>query len=610
MRTKLISWATITLTLGVIVAIAACQPQPITVEKEVIRETTQPVERTVIVEKPVQVEKTVVVTALKTVQVVVTSTPTPIPDGGFISRAILGDAKTMNPIFANDPSSRAMCELMFEGLLAVDPFTGVLKPHLAQGWTISPDGLTYNLTIRQGLTWSDGTPITAHDMYFTYQAVLSNKLNTPHNNLIDSIAAIRVLDNHTVAVTFARLDCANLESLTLAWLPAHLFVGDDLTQIDDYDFAQLVDHEFNSWPAVVSGPFILQEWKRGERIVLARNERYWQGKPHLEGIVAQVLAGQAALVQQLKSRQIDIGADIEPHYLPALEAETSLSVFKFLSDEYDFIGLQMGNPASPQPRLNADGTPNQNHGQHPILSDVRVRQAIAHALDRNAIINAAYSGQAIPLNANILPTVSWAYNTNLTPREYDPQQAIALLEQAGWQAGASGVRVKGGQLLKLKLYTNTGNAARETIAYQAKTQLRAVGIDVEVALLPWEYFLDVLFEQTFDLVVISWANLGVDPDDADLWSDETDLPGRGRNFCSYTNPELQADLLRAKTLPGCDQDARAAIYQQVQAQLYQDQPYVWIGVPRKLVAIDNRVGGANPGPWRVWHNVHEWYIRQ
>ncbi|MBN1935784.1 MAG: hypothetical protein JW934_14035 [Anaerolineae bacterium] len=610
MRTRLISWATMALTFCVIFAIAACQPQQVTVEKVVTREITRPVEKTVVVEKSIQVEKTVVVTALKTVQVVVTSTPSPVPEGGFITRAIFGDAKTMNPLFAADPSSRALCELMFEGLLAVNPFTGVLEPHLAQGWTASGDGLTYTFAIRQGLLWSDGEPITAHDFYFTYQALLSNKLDTPHNKLVDNVASIQVLDNHTVAVTFNKLYCANLEALTLAWLPAHFFVGSDLAQIETFDFAQLADHEFNSWPAVVSGPFILQEWKRGERIVQMRNERYWQGAPHLEGIVTEVLEGQAALVGRLKSQQIDIGADLEPHYLPALEMEPPLNVFKFLSDGYDFIGLQLGNPADPQPRVNADGTPNQNHGQHPILSDVRVRYAIAHALDRNAIINAAYAGQAIPLNTNVLPTVSWAYNTDVSPREYDRQRAIALLEEAGWQIGASGVRVKAGRAFRLKLYTNTGNAARETIASQVQSQLREVGIDVEVVLEPWEYFLDVLFEQTFDLVVIGWSNLGIDPDDIDLWSAGTDLPGRGRNFCSYVNPELEANLAQARALPGCNQDARAALYKSIQAQLAQDQPYVWLDVPRKLVIVNSRIGGVNPGPWSVWHHVHEWYIKQ
>jgi len=600
---KFISWLTIFLTLCM-VAISACRPQ--STADQATGGTDDP---TTAVGKPIQAEKTVVVTAFKTVQVVVTSTPTPIPDGGFVTRAIFGDAKTLNPLLANDPSSLAICELMFEGLLTVDPFSGVLKPHLAQGWTFTEDGLTYTFAIRRDMTWSDGEAITAYDFYFTYQALLSNKLDSPHNKRVAGIASIHVLDDHTVTVTFKEPNCANLEALTIPWLPAHFFVGPDMRQIDSFDFAQLADHEFNSQPAVVNGPFMLQEWKRGKQIVQVRNERYWQGRPHLEGIITQVLEGKAALVEQLKAQQIDIGTDLEPHYLPTLEAEPSLNLFKFLSDGYDLIGLQLGNPADPQPRLNADGTPNTKHGQHPILGDVRVRHAIAYALDRNAIIDAAYAGQAVTLNANVLPTTSWAYNTDLAPRQHDLQRAKALLEEAGWQMGASGIRAKGGRPLKLKLYTNSGNITRETIAYQVKKQLREVGIEVEVVLLPWEYLLDVLLGQTFDMVVIGWSNLGANPDDLDLWRVENDLPGRGLNFCSYASAQVQDALQKARTMPGCDQDKRAALYKAVQAQLYEDQPYIWIGVPRKLVAINNRVGGVNPAPWGIWYNVHEWYIQ-
>lgn len=584
-----------------LVAVAACRPQP-TVESELNGPTT-------VTEGTVQAKKTVVVTALKTVQVVVTSTPTPVPDGGFITYAVFGDAKTMNPIFADDPSSRALVELMFEGLLAVDPFSGAIRPHLAQGWTVSADGLTYTFAIRRGLTWSDGAALTAYDLYFTCQALLSNKLDSPFNKQVAGIASVEVVDDYTVVVTFKEANCANLEALTLPWLPAHVFVGDDLRQVAQFDFAQLADHEFNSWPTVVNGPFMFKEWKRGRQIVLVRNELYWRGRPHLDGIVVQVLEGETALVEQLVARQVDIGINIKPHHLSTLEAEPSLNLFKFLSDGYDLIGLQLGNPADPQPRLNADGTPNPKHGQHPILGDVRVRQAIAYALDRNAIIDAAYAGQAVPLNANVLPTVSWAYNTDLVTRERDLQRAKALLEEAGWQVGASGIRVKGGRALKLKLYTNSGNTVRETIAVQVKKQLREVGIEVEVELLPWEYFLDVLLGQTFDLVVVGWSNMGSNPDDARLWRAQDDLPGRGLNFCSYAGTEVEAALNQARTLPGCDLDKRAALYKQVQAQLYADLPYIWIAVPRNIVAVNNRIGGVNPGPWGVWHNVHEWFVQ-
>jgi ABC-type transport system substrate-binding protein len=112
------------------------------------------------------------------------------------------------------------------------------------------------------------------------------------------------------------------------------------------------------------------------------------------------------------------------------------------------------------------------------------------------------------------------------------------------------------------------------------------------------------------MVLVSWANLGVNPDDEDLWSVQSDAPYKGGNFVSYYNPEIDAKLTQARSLPGCDQDTRAELYRAIQAQLYEDQPYCWLSVPRHLVVINKRVGGVNPGPQGIWYNVHEWYVQE
>jgi peptide/nickel transport system substrate-binding protein len=612
MRKRVVVWGVLALLL---VGTWACRPRKVVVEKPVtqIVPQTETVEKTTVVTNTV--EKPVIVTELKTVQVVVTLTPTPIPEGGFVVRTTFADAKTANPLFAADRGSRALCALMFEGLLTVNPFTGALEPNFAKGWTVSEDDLTYTFSIRRGLSWSDGVPVTAHDFYFTYAALLSGKLDTPHATLASGIQEIKALDDYTVAVTFTQPDCANLERLQLGWIPAHVFTSlpgaDTSTDVDTYDFAELAGHEFNSVPTVFSGPFMLQEWVRGDHWTQVRNPRYWRGVPYLEGIVTHIASGQSEMVEMLKNGEVDIGVGIDPQYLVELEIDPGLQILKFLSDEYDFIGFQLGDPNNPQPRLNPDGTLNESHGEHPILKDNRIRQAIVHALDRTEIIARARVGQGIPLHANVLPTVSWAYNTDLRPREYDVEKASQLLTQAGWiMDEGTGIRVKNGRPLKLRLYTNSGNVIRETIGQRVQKQLAKVGIEVELITVEWNAFLDVLFGQTFDMVIVSWTNLGVNPDDRDLWRAQDDLPGKGNNFVSYYNPDIEESLAQAKTAPGCAQDLRTQLYRQIQAQLYQDQPYCWLDVPRNLVAVNERVGGINPGPWSVWHNVHEWYIRE
>jgi peptide/nickel transport system substrate-binding protein len=581
----------------------SCRPEEVVVEKPVTRVATKLAVDTVVV----TVEKTVIVTQQETVQVVVTSTPTPIPEGGFVTRTTYADAETLNPVLAADEGSRAFCELMFEGLLRIEPFSGELEPNFAEGWRVSDDGLTYTFTIRKGLEWSDGQQITAHDFYFTYAALLSGKLDTRNAERVSNIQEIEVLDDHTVAVTFAQADCSNLDSLQLGWLPMHVFTDD----VDAYDFSELAIHEFNSTPNVSSGPFMLREWVRGDHWTQVRNDNYWRGAPHLEGIITRVVSGQATMLDMLRNGEVDLGVGFDARYLVEVELEPDLQIFRFLSDSYDFIGFQMGDPDDPQPRLNEDGTLNEDHGEHPILADKRVRQAIVHALDRKELIARARLGQGIPLHANVLPTVSWAYNVDLEPRDFSRRRANQLLEGAGWAMNeATAIRERNGVSLKLSLYTNAGNQVRETMGALIQEQLREVGVEIELIPVEWYSFLDVLFGQTFDLVLVSWANLGVNPDDGDLWSAGSDALFEGGNFVSYYNPEVEKKLTEARGLPGCDQDARAELYRAIQARLYEDQPYAWLDVPRDLVAIHKRVGGVNPGPQGVWHNVHEWYIQE
>jgi peptide/nickel transport system substrate-binding protein len=443
------------------------------------------------------------------------------------------------------------------------------------------------------------------------------------------------LDVRRFKVTFVQADCGNLAHLELGWLPMHVYVTDISTADEataeqrladraaamlEYDYSRLAVHEFNSSPWVFSGPFMLDEWVRGDHWTVARNERYWQGAPHLDAITARVVSGQDELVQLLRAGEIDVGEDLELYYLSELETEPLLRLFRFMDDSYDFLGFQLGDPQDPQPRLAAGGTVlNAEHGAHPILADVRVRQAIAHAIDRQALIDKARFGQGLPLYANVLPSVPWAYNTDLGPRAYDLEAAGQLLDQAGWTLDeAQGVRTRRGASLKLRLHTNAGNLVRQAMADLIRQQLAQTGIEVEVVLLDWYAFLDVLYGQTFDMVLLSVSELGTNPDDLRLWSAASDVPRRGEvpfpsqghNFGSYYNPELEGWLRSARAAPGCDLDQRAVLYRQVQATLFEEQPYVWIDVPRTVVALQSRLGGANPGPWSLWHNTHEWYLSE
>jgi peptide/nickel transport system substrate-binding protein len=298
-----------------------------------------------------------------------------------------------------------------------------------------------------------------------------------------------------------------------------------------------------------------------------------------------------------------------------MEEVEGLDIYKFFRTAYDYIGLQQGDPTDPQPRLNEDGTVNENHGTHPILSKKEVRQALVYATDRMSIINKVQMGQAAPLQAHIIPTYGWAYNDQLEPRDYDPEKAAQMLEDAGWvlEEGAEYRVCKGcgttddGTVMELNLKTNSGNETREQIMAIVQQQWGDIGIKVEIEAMEWNAYLDVLLGQNFDAVIIGWT--GVDPDNESLFFDKYDIPGGGFNFTSFYRPDYQPLELEAKTVEGCSYEDRGAIYKEIQEIFYDEQPYIWLYASRAITGINSRIGGINPAPWSTFYNIEEWFIK-
>jgi peptide/nickel transport system substrate-binding protein len=224
-------------------------------------------------------------------------------------------------------------------------------------------------------------------------------------------------------------------------------------------------------------------------------------------------------------------------------------------------------------------------------------------------------GQAAPLQSHIIPTYGWAYNDELEPRDYDPEVAAAMLDEAGWVLNEdTGIRecqgcgtTDDGTPMKLNLKTNAGNETREDIIAIIQQQLAEIGIEVEIEAMEWNAYLEVLLGQTFDMVVIGWT--GVDPDNETLFFGKYDLPGGGFNFTSFYVPEYEPMELEAKTVEGCAYEDRGAIYKQIQEIFYDEQPYIWLYAPRSITGINQRIGNVNPAPWSTMYNLHEWYIK-
>ncbi|MBL7200100.1 MAG: hypothetical protein ISS56_08125 [Anaerolineae bacterium] len=600
----------IVLALVSVLVLAACQPQTVIVEKEV----TSVVEKEVtkIVKEEVEVTKIV----KEEVQVEVTPTPTPIPEGGFLNLTSFADADILSSLLSSDNASSEIAGYIFSAPFMTDPWTGETIPNMVESWDVTDGNKTVTYHVRQGMQWSDGESITANDFKFMFDALMAVDdegspvlAESPRLDMVEYVETIELIDDYTLKVTYSEPICTNFESLSLAWLPSHVFLSDP-----DFQFADLADHEFNWEPTVFSGPFMLTEWVKDDHITLVRNPDYWKGTPYLEGIVWKVVANATVEKEMAKAGEADI-ISLDPKYLTEMEQVEHLDIYKFFRTAYDFIGLQQGDPENPQPRLNEDGSENTEHGAHPILSKKEVRQALVYAIDRTSIINKVQMGQAAPLQAHIIPTYGWAYNDELEPRDYDPEKAGAMLDEAGWVLNEeTGIRecqgcgtTEDGTPMKLNLKTNSGNETRENIIAIVQQQWGDVGIEVEIEAMEWNAYLDVLLGQTFDAVVIGWT--GVDPDNETLFFRKYDVPGGGFNFCSFNRPDYEPLELEAKTVEGCAYEDRGELYKEIQEIFYDEQPYIWLYATRAITAINKRVGNVNPAPWSTGYNIHEWFIK-
>jgi peptide/nickel transport system substrate-binding protein len=566
---------------------------------ETVVETVEvPVE--VEVEKPVEVE------------VLITPTPEPIPQGGSMVESTFSDASILNPILSSDSESAAVEEKMFLGLLSRDAFSGEIIGDIAESWTVSDDGLLYTFTLKDNITWTDGTPVTANDIKYTYDAIASDLVDTPRKPLIELVEEFRVVDDYTLEIEFHTLDCTALGNFTLGVIPAHMYAE---------DFSDIMDSPQNTEPTVTNGPFKFQEWVRDDHVTLVRNEDYYLGAPNLDGWIFRVFADQSAELAGLLAGEIDL-TGVGAQYVSVIEGEIAkgapFEMKKFFDDGFTYVGFNMADPENPEigwVDANDNGLfdegeePNLEQTPHPILIDVNVRKAIAYSIDYTNIINKVQFGQGAPMVANVLPAIEWAYNTEIEPYALDTTMATQLLDGAGWtRAGDEGVRSKDGQPLALSLMTNAGNEVRENIVAILKDNLDALGFDITLDVIDFGTVVEKLLGQQFDMVVIGWTGVGPDPEDAVFWAYRYDDPAGGFNFVSYYNEEVDQLLFEAKSLPGCSAEGRGEKYKRIQELIHEDAPYAFLYVPLFNVIWNTRLQAIDPGPWITYYNVEEWYI--
>jgi peptide/nickel transport system substrate-binding protein len=468
---------------------------------------------------------------------------------------------------------------------------------MAESWTTSEDGLTWTFKLRDGITWSDGDPVDSADFKYTYDAVNSDLVESPRKYVWESIESVEAPDPLTVVVKFAQVKCDALGDVGLGWLPSHLYAA---------DFSDIMTGAEIEAPRVSAGPFLFQSWTRDDNFIVVRNENYWEGAPHMDGSIVRVVPDAGARIAQLQSGEIDF-LEVQPNQIASAEQDPDLTRFQYNDDGYNYIGLNLANPANPQNGRDEDGNLVAQE-PHPILGDVRVRQAIAHAIDYQSIIDNILLGQGYPMASNVLPTIEWAANKDLQPYAYDLDAANALLEEAGWvDSNGDGIREKDGMEMKLGLLTNAGNTTREDIGVYVQDQLKQVGINVDFQAIDFGTLLEQMDAQTYDMYILGWTNIGSDPNDEVFWSSAYDVVGSGFNNTSYQNAKLEELLKAGYSVPGCKPEDRAPIYKEIQQIIHDDLPYIFLNGRVANAFYNKNWTNIDPGTWSFKWNMHNWY---
>lgn len=528
----------------------------------------------------------------------------PVP-GGRVVQATFFDAQTLQPFLATDAVSLQATALLYAPLLRPDPASGELRPHLGT-WSVSSDGRTVTWDIDPSATWSDGTQITGDDFATLVKAIGRSK-KTMRRSSFQTIEGFAEYQSGKAAsitgvatsgkrftVRFTAVFCPSLYAVFgVAPIPAHVFaryLGDAPDQSTIDDAAE------NLAPAVVSGPFALGSWKKGERLDLVRNERYFQGAPLLDGMSLKVVPDASAFAALARDGELNV-ATIEPKDADAA-ARRGLTIRAYPAASYTAMAwnLRTGTPA---------------------LRDVRVRQALAYAIDVDGFIQSTLFGYGHRAQQHHLDgTWPAASASTLVRYGHDAAAAEALLQQAGYSRGADGVFVKDGKPLSLVLYTNAGNKARETFLQMTVEQLQRFGVRAQPRIEQLDALLERLGTGTAegDGWLISWA-MRPEPDPYGLFhSSQIPDPARrtsGLNVAGFSSPEMDKAIEAARSpqaAADCAPAARVQQYEAVNRLLNAQQPYLFAFVPSVLLAAPPALRGLRPGAFSLYSDVQRWWM--
>ncbi len=514
--------------------------------------------------------------------------------------SLRAEPRSFNRLASRDNATDVIAMLTQGRLVRVNRATEEVEPWLAESWTVSPDGLTYTLTLREGLRWSDGTPFTSDDVVFTFEAVYD-----PRNAsvLASSLRvggaplAVTAPDARTVVVSYPSAFGAGirlLDNLTIA--PRHL-LGE----------AAAAGTLAQAWTAATPpsemagmGPFMLVRYEPGQRLVFDRNPRYWRSDdsggalPYLDRLVLEIVPDQNAELLRLESGQIDM---LQQHLRPddlasarSLAQAGRLQLLELgvgLDPDAFFFNLRPGKWAA-DPR-------------GAWMPRDEFRHAISHAVDREGFANSVFLGAAVPVHGPITSGNRTWFSPNVPRYAYDPARARALLEGLGLTAGEGGwLHDAAGTRARFSVLTYRGVTQLERGMEILREDLRAVGVEMDVVPLEQNALVQRMLSGDFDAIYFNYTATDTDPAmNTDFWlsSGSAHIWHIGQ-ASPATEWEAEIDALMLRQMASLDPDERVRLFADVQRIFAEHLPVVYFVAPRLFIGASSRVSHYTAGPIR------------
>ena len=534
--------------------------------------------------------------------------------GVLIGTNFGGDPTTINPLLTNNTVDLSLTEFLFPSIYNIDPVTRAPMKGgrndqdngLALDWTISEDGLTYTFTLRDDIMWNDGAPVTAHDYQFTFDALASGETSSPRSSVLQSVESVEAVDDTTLVVTLKLASCRALDELDdFGILPKH-----HIEALIDGDFAMIDELEYNKNPDVTSGVFNFGALVADEQTSMVRNDNHWMPVSP-DGYILRNVPDQLVGIEQFLAGEVNSVGTAGSASVPAARMqefrdraeEGEFQVYEYVDDGLTFVGFNMADRSNPVNGLDEDGN-NIDQGKHQFFGDVRVRQALAQAVNYVDIIEGAAEGEGVQVNSFGTPAL-WGYDADIAPWEYNPDAALALLAEAGFVdhdddvstplvATEDALYAEAGTEFAFQLLTNSGNLVREAAGTVIQDQLGQIGIDVDFQTQEFGALVTFLLGQDFDAIMIGFTNLAQDTDARNVFTPVGDSVGGGFNFVSYRNDRVTELYDEALSLPGCDLSERQALYHEISQILHDEVPWWWLFAPFSMYAESNSVQNWMP----------------